>query len=288
MKHAFFNSESELLMTTERRLVMKTRPYIHILPLLALLTLAGPLAAQEETPAPEKLAPRHAPPAAGPDLDLTDARVRHLDELDLLVFEATVAGEAGGTSVAPAGQLDGAPVLGYVFPTDLEPEDVWFGPTEGTVALAVTAHPDFDDTPLWDENGDRVFDNDGVTWHTHWVVLTPDERVPGDLAVKEMREEEMATVLPPTNPGMPMYMDSPGFAVLTRGDTLRVLVPAQRVHDRKNFHFDAVTAYMEVDTRDRGPMLGVYKVYEVLSGDLSLPYRVTSDREFSTEESKPN
>lgn len=287
MTRAQFNSDSESKMTTERRHVMKMRPYARILPLLAFLVLAGPLTAQEETPAPEKLAPRQAPPAAGPDLDLTAARVRHLDELDLLVFEATVAGEAGGTSVAAAGQLDGAPVLGYVFPTDLEPADVWFGPTEGTVALAVTAHPDFDDTPLWDENGDRVFDNDGVTWHTHWVVLTPDERVPGGLAVKEMRKEEMATVLPPTNPGMPMYMDSPGFAVITRGDTLRVLVPAQRVHDRKDFRFDAVTAYMEVDTRGTGPMLGVYEVYEVLSGDLSLPYEVSSGDKPQAEAAEP-
>ncbi len=242
----------------------------------AVLAAALPLAAQDEGAQAQQLGPRHAPPAAGPDLDLTAAAVRYLEELDLLVFEVTVAGEAGGTTVAPAGQLDGAPVLGYVFPTDLRPEDVWFGPTEGTVALAVTAHPDFDDTPLWDEDGDRDFADDGVVWHTHWVVLAPDARLPGGLAVKEMRQEEMASVLPPTNPGMPMYMDSPGFSVVRRGATLRVLVPAQRVHDRRDFAFDAVAAYMEVDTRGTGPMLGVYQVYEVLSGDLSLPYRVSS------------
>jgi len=36
-----------------------------------------------------------------------------------------------------------------------------------------------------------------------------------------------------------------------------------------------VTAYMEVNTSDDArPMLGVYEVYDVLSGDLSLPYGV--------------
>jgi len=41
------------------------------------------------------------------------------------------------------------------------------------------------------------------------------------------------------------------------------------------FKFDAVTAYMQVNQSDENrPMLGVYKVYDVLSDDLSLPYSV--------------
>ena len=79
-------------------------------------------------------------------------------------------------------------------------------------------------------------------------------------------------ILPPTNPGMPMYMDSPGFSVVLRGDRLRLIVPAQRVAHQTNFRFDAVTAYMEVNTTDAArPLLGVYEVYKVLSGDLSDP-----------------
>ena len=208
------------------------------------------------------------------DLKITGASVNYLNDLDLLVFQVAVSGEAGKTVPEAAGKLDGAPVLGYVFPTTLKSTDVGFGDTEGIVALAVTSHPDFDDTPLWDENNDRDFKNDGVVWHTHWVVLQPDTRVPGGLAVKQFAKTE-AVVLPPTNPGMPMYMDSPGFSVLKQGNQLKVLVPAQRIDNQRQFNYDVVAAFMQVNTTDDSkPMLGVYEVYSVLSGDLSLPYAV--------------
>ncbi|HLR30858.1 MAG TPA: hypothetical protein VK074_00100 [Fodinibius sp.] len=50
------------------------------------------------------------------DLKITDASVEYLEELDLLVFQQKVQGEAGGTVPEANGDLDGAPVLGYVFP----------------------------------------------------------------------------------------------------------------------------------------------------------------------------
>jgi len=210
---------------------------------------------------------------ASADLDITDAAVRYMPDLQLLVFEQVVAGVAGATTPEARGEMDGAPVLGYVFPTSLAPEDVGFAVGEGVVALAATSHPDFDDTPLWDEDGDFDYDNDGIRFHTHWVVLVPDERVPGGLSVKSTQRIEQD--LPPTNPGMPMYLDSPGFSVVLDGATVRVLVPLDRVRGRRDFSFDAVTAYMEVNTSDESrPLLGVYHVYDVLSGDLSLPYRV--------------
>jgi hypothetical protein len=44
------------------------------------------------------------------------------------------------------------------------------------------------------------------------------------------------------------------------------------------FGFDAVSAYLQVNASDDArPMLGVYDVYGVLSGDLSLPYTVETD-----------
>lgn len=212
------------------------------------------------------------------DLALTDARVEYIEDLDLLVFQQDVDGEAGGTVPEANGALDGAPVLGYVFPTTLSPGDVWFEDVseDAIVALVVVSHPDFDDTPLWDENNDGDFDNDGAVYHTHWVALTEDDRVSGGLAVEEMSEGEIESTLPPTNPGMPMYMDSPGFSVVLQGSMLKVLVPAQRVHHNTGFQFDAASVYMEVNQSDEGrPLLGVYEVYGVLSGDLSLPYEVT-------------
>lgn len=210
-----------------------------------------------------------------PDLVLVAASVTYLADMDMLIFEQKVQGVAGGTRPRPRGELNGAPVPGYVFPTTLKSQDVGFSPTEGIVALAVTSHPDFDDSPMWDENNDGRYDNDGLVWHTHWVVLTKDARVPGGLSVKEFRKAD-GVVLPPTAPPMEMFMDSPNFSVVTRGDTLKVLVPAQRINNKTEFKFDAVTAYMEVSTaHGKLPMLGVYDVYSVLSGNLSLPYSVS-------------
>ncbi len=215
---------------------------------------------------------------SNPDLDILQAEVRYLSELELLVFEIEVRGNAGNTVPDAAGQLDGAPVLGYVFPTSLSSHDVGFGNAEGIVALALTSHPDFDDTPLWDESGDGKYDNDGVIWHPHWVILTEDNRVAGGLSVLQFTEGDDSIVLPPTNPGMPMYMDSPGFQVITRGNKIFTTIPMYRIKWKNDFRFDAVSAFMRVNTSDENrPLLGVYDVYSVLSGDLSLPYTVNHE-----------
>ncbi len=225
--------------------------------------------------ASEGIAP--APTAFNQDLDIQNASVQYVKDLDLLVFEQNVLGTAGNTIPKARGNLDGAPVLAYVFATSLKPESAGFGPVEGTLALAITSHPDFDDTPLWDENLDGRYDNDGVIYHTHWVVLVPDQRVAGGLSVKQFTKGDQSVRLPPTNPGMTIYLDSPGFQVNKRGQRLQVLVPAVRVRHATDFSFDAVTAYLQVNTGDPNrPMLGVYKVYDILSGDLSLPYKVKS------------
>ncbi|MFH6605074.1 hypothetical protein ACEZ3G_16425 [Maribacter algicola] len=209
------------------------------------------------------------------DFAIKEVRITDKSDLGVMVWEIDVIGTAGKTTPKKAGQLDGAPVLGYVFPTTLKPTDVGFGETDGILALALTSHPDFDDTPLWDENNDRMFDNDGLVWHPHWVILTKDERVAGRLAVKQFKKADDTVVLPPTNPGMPMYMDSPGFPVTTSEKTIRVLVPNYRMNNQSNFNYDGVTALMQVNTsKENMPMLGVYEVYSVASGDLSLPYTV--------------
>lgn len=240
---------------------MFTRIPFAALPVLSLALVTASLAVE--------------PPPKNDNFEIEQASVRLHSDLDLLVFEMTVAGTAGGTQPKPRGQLDGAPVLAYVFPTTLAPTDVGFSSTDGILALVATSHPDFDDTPLWDENGDAEFDNDGAVYHTHWVVLVKDERVPGKLAVREYAKGDGSVRLPPTNPGMPMYMDSPGFPVVLKKDTIRTAVPLARVNGRADFSFDAVTAYLEVNQSDPArPLLGVYEVYDVLSGDLSLPQTV--------------
>ena len=62
-------------------------------------------------------------------------------------------------------------------------------PPKASSTLAVTSHPDFDDTPLWDEDNDRDYANDGGIWHKHWVVLNKDARVKGGMAVKQFNKE---------------------------------------------------------------------------------------------------
>lgn len=209
------------------------------------------------------------------NFDIKQVSVVHDKNIGATIWEITVKGKAGKTTPIPAGQLNGAPVLGYVFPTTLKPTDVGFSNTEGIVALALTSHPDFDDTPLWDENSDALYDNDGIVWHPHWVVLTQDKRVDGGLSVKQFKKGDKTVVLPPTNPGMPMYMDSPGFQVVVQGSVIRVVVPNYRVNNQTSFMYDGVAAYMQVNTtKMEKPMLGVYKVYSVASGNLSLPYTV--------------
>lgn len=167
---------------------------------LALL-LAGSLVWTDPVVAQETGTPTTgvtASPTAGtPDLDIVEATVQYLPDLELLVVELAVSGEAGATTPEPQGTLDGAPVLGYVVPTTLPPSAVGFRTEEGLVGLAVTSHPDFDDTPLWDENTDGDYNNDGVMWHAHWVLLGEDERVPGGLAVQEVANSDAGTVLPP-------------------------------------------------------------------------------------------
>ncbi|MBD0400934.1 hypothetical protein [Flammeovirga sp. EKP202] len=206
---------------------------------------------------------------------ITNTSVVFDSRLNQLIFTIETEGLAGNITPKPYGQMDGAPVLGYVFPTTLAPEDVGFSHTEGIVALALTSHPDFDDTPLWDENNDRNYVNDGVVWHPHWVVLTKDTRVFGGLAVKQFNPNDQNVTLPPTNPGMPMYMDSPGYPVINKEKAIKVVVPAYRMSNKTQFNFDAVTVYMQVNASNaQYPMLGVYNVYSIASGDLSLPYSV--------------
>jgi len=206
---------------------------------------------------------------------INNVQVTHRSELDVTIWEINVKGLAGKTTPTPVGQMDGAHVLGYVFPTNLKSTDVGFNQTEGIVALALTSHPDFDDTPLWDENNDKIFNNDGIIWHPHWVILVEDKRVGGGLTVKEFKKDDETVVLPPTNPGMPMYMDSPGYPVKTKNNTIKVIVPDYRINNQIAFKYDGVAAYLIVNTsKEDKPLLGVYEVFSVASGDLSLPYEV--------------
>jgi|GEM_PF-148951 len=200
-----------------------------------------------------------------PAFDLAGLDAHYDAELDALILDAEVLADAGSVAPEPAGSVDGAPVLGYVFVTTLPPAAVGFSDVTGDVVLAVTSHPDFDDTPLWDEDGNRAYDDDGVVYHAHWAVLVEDDRAPAGLAVAQASSDG---VLPPTAP-MPMYLDSPGFTVVEDGTHMRVVVPLDRIGRTLDVGVSALTAQMRVQVIDDAPLLGVEAVYAALDDQIT-------------------
>jgi hypothetical protein len=188
-----------------------------------------------------------------------------------LIFSMSVSGEAGSDKPAATGKFEGSQVHAYVWPTSLDSAAAGFGEGEGILALAVTAHPDFDDTPAYDENGDGKADNDGAEWHSHWVVLAKDESCGGGLKVKDIAPGQKV-VLPKTAPGVPLFLDSPGHAPAFSGPKLTIRLPAPE--GAEGASFDGVAAGLRVSAEGKAPLLCVSEVFKVASGDLSLPGKV--------------
>lgn len=239
------------------------------LALVALAALAAPALA-------------HGPEAGGfdaesggsvaPAFDVIHARIS--TEGRVAVFHMGVSGAAGTSRPSASGALAGAEVFSYVWPTTIDPAAVGFAPAAGILAFAVTTHPDFDDTPLFDENGDGRLDNDGDLWHSHWVVLVPDEGCgPGALKVEDI-PAGTTPPLPLTWPGLPLLIDSPGWSPVIGGDTVEVRAPFDDIGVVEAAGFDGVTAGLRVNENVHAPLLCVVDVLDVASGDLSLPGRV--------------
>ena len=184
----------------------------------------------------------------------------------LATFSMEVAGEAGSLIPKKTGKREGAKVDAYVWPTRLDPAAAGFEAGSGILALAITAHPDFDDTPLYDENGDGDPANDGAGWHSHWVVLGEDAACAGGLKVRDVSPGQ--DLLPDTAPGLPLALDSPGMSPLIKGSTVRITVP---VAGAENVNFDAVAAHLQVNAEGKAPLLCVTGTYKIASGNLSLP-----------------
>lgn len=209
---------------------------------------------------------------ANPAFDIVAADIAR--DGDQLRFAIRVVGGAGGTVPEPTGQLANAPVFAYVWPTSLDSAAAGFEPGQGILALAVTAHPDFDDTPLYDENGDGDPANDGAGWHSHWVVLVADDFCgAGHLKVADIAPgQELA--LPDTWPELPILIDSPGYDPAIGGTDVVISIPVADLGMTEGFNFDAVTAGLRVSQVVSAPLLCVVNVFDVGSGDLSLPGRV--------------
>ncbi len=184
----------------------------------------------------------------------------------LATFMMEVSGKAGTVKPEKVGKLQGSKVDAYVWPTKLDPAAVGFAKGSGILALAITAHPDFDDTPLFDENGDGDPANDGADWHSHWVVLVEDKGCAGGLKVRDVSPGQ--DVLPVTAPGLPIALDSPGMSPIIKGATVRITVPVQGA---ENINFDALAAKLQVHEQGKAPLLCVTGTYKVASGSLTLP-----------------
>ena len=191
----------------------------------------------------------------------------------LMTFVMEVAGQAGSSKPVPIGQLAGAKVESYVWPTSLDPAVAGFDAGSGILSLAITAHPDFDDTPLYDEDRDGDPANDGAEWHSHWVVLVPDDACGAGLKVRDVSPG--VDLLPDTAPYLPIALDSPGMSPLLSGATAKITVP---VSETENVSFDAVTAELQINENAQAPLLCVIGVHDIASGDLSMPGRVTASQ----------
>ena len=206
--------------------------------------------------------------AIDPSFDLLQTSVT-VDGEDF-VFRSRVVASAGAQVPEAVGSLHDAPVWSYVWPTSLDSTSVGFDPAQGILALAATAHPDFDDTPLYDENGDGDLTNDGADWHVHWVVLTQDDSCGGGLSVKGIPEGDEPR-LPSTWPGLPILLDSPDLSPVIDNKTIEIRVPQSDIGNAEDFTFDGVTSGLRVSTSPHDPLLCVEVVFDVASGDLSLP-----------------
>lgn len=201
--------------------------------------------------------------SANPSFDIVKTDIRIDRAKRAVSFTMEVSGKAGAVKPKAKGKFAGAEVFSYVWPTKIDPYEVGFERAAGILALAVTVHPDFDDTPL--------FATRGADWHTHWVVLGPDEQCgPGALKVKDIPDGSKPR-LPKTWPGVPLLIDSPGYAPRFERQTVTVLVPFDNLDIVTDAAFDGVTAGLRVNASAHSPLLCVDKVFDVASGDLSLP-----------------
>jgi hypothetical protein len=231
-------------------------------PILPLIALIAPGLALAEVASPTDASKRAS-------FDILSAEVTRSDKT--LTFRMTTTGSAGAETPAPVGTLAGAPVHAYVWPTSLDPATVGFEPASGILALAATSHPDFDDTPLYDENGDGDPANDGLEWHSHWVVLTPsDDCGPGALSVRDI-PEGTTPKLPKTWPGLPLFIDSPDNEPVFDGAVVTVKID---VDGAEGASYDGVTSALRVNANLHAPLLCVTDVFDIASGDLSLPGKI--------------
>jgi hypothetical protein len=77
--------------------------------------------------------------------------------------------------------------------------------------------------------------------------------------------------MPETWPGLPIFIDSPGFTPLFDGPEISVTVPFADAGVVAGAAFDGVTSALGVNANIHAPLLCVTDIFDIASGDLSLP-----------------
>lgn len=211
--------------------------------------------------------------AADPNFDIEYSKIT-LQEDHVVEFRIHLVGQAGASKPEAKGQLLGSEIYAYIWPTTLDPAFVGFEAGSGILSLAVMAHPDFDATPLFDENRDGELANDGDVWAAHWIVLAEDGAcATTGLKIADIPQGRRPAV-PPTWPGLPLLLDSPGWQPTFNGEEVAVMVAFEDIHRVQAAKFDGVTASLSINPANRPPLMCLTELFDVASGDLSLPGEV--------------
>ena len=105
------------------------------------------------------------------------------------------------------------------------------------------------------------------------MVLTPNESCPSDaLGVRNIKDGETPK-MPATWPGVPIFLDSPGYTPIFDGPEIEINVTFLNadISTAIGASYDGVTSALRVNADLHAPLLCVENVFDVASGDLSLP-----------------
>jgi hypothetical protein len=80
--------------------------------------------------------------------------------------------------------------------------------------------------------------------------------------------------MPATWPGLPIFIDSPGFTPVFDGPEVAITVALADPEALGGASYDGVTSALRVNANVHAPLLCIEDVLDVASGDLSLPGRV--------------
>jgi len=73
---------------------------------------------------------------------------------------------------------------------------------------------------------------------------------------------------------LPILLDSPGWDPVLSGETVEVSVPFKNIDLVKAATYDGVAAGLCVNANIHSPLLCVVNIFDIASGDLSLPGQV--------------